>query len=226
MIAVLTADLIDSTHYEEEILKTVLNNLSEEFEKLVAQYGKENVRFNIYRGDSFQGIINQPEAALEIMMQIKTAVNKIHLKQTKKNKSYSKIADFKMAIGIGTLDFERDSISESNGQAFLYSGRTLDTMNNDSRKTMIKTEYEEINEEFNTAFYLMDTLTEKWSTASAEVVYYLLKNLKEREVATAIGISQSAVNQRKKAAGWDAIEGLLIRFKNVVEANFVNRKII
>jgi len=222
MVAVLTADLIDSTLYEEEILETVLNSLSEEFGKLTKQYGTENVRFNIYRGDSFQGIINKPEAALGITLQIKTAINKIHLKETKKNKAYSKIADFKMAIGIGTQDFERESISESNGQAFLFSGRTLDAMKNDSRKTLIKTEDEEINEEFNTAFYLLDTLTEKWSTASAEVVYYLLKDMKEREVATEINISQSAVNQRKKAAGWDAISGLLIRFEKVIKTRFVD----
>lgn len=222
MVAVLTADLIDSSLYEEEILETVLNSLSEEFEKLTKQYGAENVRFDIYRGDSFQGIINKPEAALEITLQIKTAINKIHLKETKKNKAYSKIADFKMAIGIGTQDFERESISESNGQAFLFSGRTLDSMKNDSRKTLIKTEDDEINEEFNTAFYLLDTLTEKWSTASAEVVYYLLKEMKEREVAKAINISQSAVNQRKKAAGWDAIAGLLVRFEKVIKTRFID----
>jgi len=222
MIAVLTADLIDSTLYEEEILETVLDSLSEEFEKLTMQYGAEHVRFNIYRGDSFQGIISKPETALEITLQIKTAINKIHLKETKKNKAYSKIADFKMAIGIGTQDFERESISESNGQAFLFSGRTLDTMNNDFRKTLIKTEEEAINEEFNTAFYLLDTLTDKWSTASAEVVYYLLKGMKEREVATAINISQSAVNQRKKAAGWDAILGLITRFEKVIKTRFVD----
>ncbi len=224
MIAVLTADLIDSSQYEEEILENVLNSLSEEFRRLTEQYGTENVRFNIYRGDSFQGIISQPEKALEITLQIKTAINKIHLKETSKNKAYSKIADFKMAIGIGTQDFERESISESNGQAFLFSGRTLDAMKNDYRKTLIKTEDEDINDEFNTSFYLLDTLTEKWSTASAEVVYYLLNGMKEREIATEIGISQSAINQRKKAAGWDAISGLVHRFEKVIKTRFVDGK--
>jgi len=220
MVAVLTADLVESSLYEEEVLEKVLNTLKAEFAHIRDNYGEENVRLKIYRGDSFQGVIKQPEEALKIALQIKAAVNRIHLKKTKKNKAYSKIADFKIAIGIGTQNIEREAISESNGQAFQFSGRTLDEMKTENQKTRLKTELEEVNAEFNTSFFLMDTITDKWSTASAEVVYYLLSGLKEREIATEINISQSAVNQRKKAAGWEAISELLIRYRNVITKRF------
>jgi len=220
MVAVLTADLVESSLYEEEVLEKVLNTLKEEFTHIRDNYGEDNVRLKIYRGDSFQGVIKKPEEALKIALQIKAAVNRIHLKKTKKNRAYSKIADFKIAIGIGTQNIEREAISESNGQAFQFSGRTLDDMKTENRKTRLKTELEEVNAEFNTSFFLMDTITDKWSTASAEVVYYLLSGLKEREIATEINISQSAVNQRKKAAGWEAISELLIRYRNVITTRF------
>jgi len=100
MIAVLTADLIDSTLYDEEVLKKVLDTLSSEFDHITREYKKNEVRFNIYRGDSFQGIIKDPANALLISLQIKAAVNRIHLKKTRKSRTYSKIADFKIAIGI------------------------------------------------------------------------------------------------------------------------------
>lgn len=216
MIAVLTADLIDSSHYDEEILDKVLNALTLEFDHVSRKYGLDNVRFSIYRGDSFQGIIKDPHLAFEIAMQIKAAINRIHLKKTTKSKAYSKIADFKMAIGIGTQELQREAISESNGQAFQFSGRTLDDMKSENRKTGIKTSNENINDEFNTSFFLLDTITDKWSTASAEVVYYLLRGLKEREIAAEVKISQSAVNQRKKAAGWEAISRLLSRYQTVI----------
>jgi len=216
MIAVLTADLIDSSLYEEQVLMEVLNTLKQEFNSITKEYSRDEVRLQIYRGDSFQGIIKSPENALQIALQIKSAVNRIHLKKTVKSKAYSKIADFKIAIGIGEQDLDRKEISESNGPAFQFSGRTLDEMKTENRKTRLKTDFEEINSEFDTSFYLLDTITDKWSTASAEVVYYLLKGLKEREVAEAINISQPAVNQRKKAAGWDAIAVLLSRYKEVV----------
>lgn len=224
MVAVLTADLIDSSFYEEEVLDKVLNALKKEFETITDSFGENVIRLKIYRGDSFQGIIKKPEEALQIALQIKTAVNRTHLKQTKKNKTYSKIADFKMAIGIGTMDLEREEIAESNGQAFQFSGRTLDEMKYENRKTRLKTEYSGLNDEFNSSFLLLDTITDKWSTASAEVVYYLLRGLKEREIAAEINISQSAVNQRKKAAGWDAISALLNRYREVITKTYKDGK--
>ncbi len=220
MVAVLTADLVDSSLYKEEILEKVLNSLKVEFETITLEYGDQNIRFKIYRGDSFQGVVHQPEEALKIAIQIKAAINRIHLKETRKNKAYSKIADFKIAIGIGMQELEREAIEESNGQAFQFSGRTLDEMKTENRKTRLKTIDENINQEFNTAFLLLDTITDKWSTASAEVVYYLLRGLKEREVAEILEISQSAVNQRKKAAGWEAVSGLLQRYHQVIKTHF------
>ncbi|HSP40635.1 MAG TPA: hypothetical protein VLN46_04315 [Gillisia sp.] len=224
MKAVLTADLIDSSLYEDEVLKKVLDTLSSEFELIIKQHTKKEVRFNIYRGDSFQGIVQDPANALLISLQIKAAINRIHLKKTKKNKTYSKIADFKIAIGIGTIDLERKAIAESNGQAFQFSGRSLDEMKAENRKTRLKTPEQEVDDEFNTSFYLLDTITDKWSTASAEVVYYLLKGFKEREIALELNITQSAVNQRKKASGWEAIANLLERYQHVITKQFKDGK--
>lgn len=224
MVAVLTADLVDSSQYDEEVLKKVLDTLTSEFTHITNKYGGNSVRLTIYRGDSFQGIIKDPEAALTIALQIKAAINRVHLKKTKKSRTYSKIADFRIAIGIGTLDMEREAITESNGQAFQFSGRTLDEMKSENRKTRLKSSLQEVDDEFNTSFFLLDTITDKWSTASAEVVYYLLRDLKEREVAAEINISQSAVNQRKKAAGWEAIAVLLNRYQQVISKNYTNGK--
>ncbi len=224
MVAVLTADLIDSSLYDEEVIKKVLDTLKAEFEDIQKRFSKGTIRLEIYRGDSFQGIIKAPEEALTIALQIKAAINRIHLQKTRKSRAYSKIADFKIAIGIGSQDLERAAISESNGEAFQFSGRTLDEMKSENRKTKMKSPWEEVDEEFNTSFFLLDIITDKWSTASAEVVYFLLKNLKEREVAAEINISQSAVNQRKKAAGWEAVSLLLNRYKKVISTRTENGK--
>lgn len=222
MVAVITADLQDSSTYEEKILAKVLTVLKTEFEIIEKRYGPKKLRFKIYRGDSFQGIVHQPEHALHIALQIKTAVNLVHLKETEKNKAYSKVADFKMGIGIGSFDFRRDSIEESNGQAFRFSGHTLDEIKNEARKTKLQTPNEDINSEFNASLYLLDMLIEKWSTASAEAVYYLLKGMKEQEISEVLNISQPAVNQRKKAAGWEAISALLNRYHEVAVKNFID----
>ena len=223
MIAVISADLLSSSSYPKELLEMSIQSLNREFEELENITSKKS-KFEIYRGDSFQGIIYAPEKALLFALSIKTAINRLHLKEKYTSKAFKREADLRMAIGIGSYDFERDSVMESNGEAFQFSGRTLDEMKKENRKLKLKTPLSEINAEFDASFFLFDTIAEKWSTASAEVIYYLLKGFKETEIADELGISQSAVNQRKKAAGWDAIEVLLERYQNVVLQNFAHGK--
>ncbi len=212
MQAVITGDLIDSTSYTLQELDTILNTINAEFEYLRVAYQTD---FKIFRGDSFQGVVLDPTIALDLVITIKTAINKI----PNKHKKISGLTDFRIAIGIGNINLKRDSILESNGEAFQFSGRTLDTMKGDYPRLLLKTADENLNDEFNVHFGLLDSVTSKWSVASAEVVYYLHKGKKETEVAEILGINQSAVNHRKKAANWDAIVLLLKRYKSVI-ANY------
>lgn len=217
MIAVISADLLDSSNYSHELLEKVLAVLKQEFEELDRN---SDSQFKIYRGDSFQGVLRKPSEALRTVLKLKTAINQLVDSEISSKRNLAIKADMRCAIGIGTYDFERESIAEANGQAFQFSGRTLDMMKSSHRKTELKSPIEEVDAEFNTSLLLLDTLTEKWSTASAEVVYYLLKGMKEAEIGEELDISQSAVNQRKKAAGWEAIARLLERFEKVISQNF------
>ncbi len=223
MIAVISADLLSSSSYPKDLLEKVIITLNKEFES-IQKTSEEDSGFRIFRGDSFQGVVHEPSEALTLALLFKTAINRLHLKGINGNKAFKREADLRMAIGIGTYDFKRESILESNGEAFQFSGRTLDEMKKENRKLKLKTSDDNLNEEFNTSFFLFDTLSDKWSTASAEVIYYLLKGFKETEIADELGISQSAVNQRKKAAGWDAIEVLIARYQKVISEHFSDGK--
>ena len=210
MKAVITGDLIDSTNYKPQELDGILNVVNAEFECFRTTHQTD---FKIFRGDSFQGVVLDPVVALDLAITIKTAVSKI----ATQDKSSSGLVDFRIAIGIGNINLKRDSILESNGEAFQFSGKTLDTMKGDYPRLLLKTADEDLNDEFNVHFSLLDSVTSKWSVASAEVIYYLHKGKKETEVAKILGINQSAVNHRKKAANWDAISMLLKRYKTAIE---------
>ena len=207
MQAILTGDLIDSTKYEVTELDMILNVLNEEFNAIVTN--EEHVDFKIFRGDSFQGIAIDASRALYLALAIKTALNRLHLQ----NKKISGLPDLRIAIGIGAVNLKRESILESNGEAFQFSGKTLDTMKGDYPRLLLKTADDNLNDEFNVHFSFLDSVTSKWSKESAEVAYYLLRGYKEREIAEELGIYQSAVNQRKKAANWDSISLLLKRYR-------------
>jgi hypothetical protein len=150
-------------------------------------------------------------------MAIKTAVNKIQIKNAK----VSGLTDFRIAIGIGTINLKRESILESNGEAFQFSGKTLDGMKGDYPRLLLKTKDANLTDEFNVHFGLLDSVMSKWSLASAEVIYYLHRGYKEKEIAKLLGINQSAVNHRKKVANWDSISLLLKRYKTAI-TNFID----
>ncbi|APU69923.1 helix-turn-helix domain-containing protein [Christiangramia flava] len=221
MKAVISADLINSTEYPEQLLNAVLDGLKAEFQLITES---KEAQFSLFRGDSFQGVVENPSEALKIVLLLKSAINRIHLQDTRKRKAFPVQADIRTAIGIGSVDFQRETISESNGQAFQFSGRTLDDMKNGPHKLLLACPDDEVNGEFQASFLLFDQLADRWSTASAEVVYFSLKGLKEKEIAEKLGISQSAVNQRKKASGWEAIEVLLNRFESVISEKFSDGK--
>ncbi|WP_295180784.1 hypothetical protein [uncultured Christiangramia sp.] len=219
MFAVITADLLNSTKYSAELLTEVLDIINAEIEGIEMKY--KNSKFELYRGDSIQGVL-EPVFSFRSALRIKTAVNKLRSQEAIHSNSYRIEADLRISIGIGKIGFKRDSIMESNGEAFQFSGRTLDEMKKTGRKMTLTTGINEINNEFDNAFLLFDTITDKWSSASAEVIYYLLKEMKETEIADTLGISQSAVNQRKKAAGWDAILSLMERYEQVMKQHFID----
>ena len=211
-VAVVTADLIGSSSHDSETREEVLGVIKSESKKLT------DAVFELYRGDSFQGIIYDVPLALEKVLQIKTAVNRLRFDDRIKKAKPKKIrADFRVAIGIGEQSFRSDSVGESDGAAFQYSGRQLDTMKSKGRIITLTTKHQNINDEFNVSLQFLEELMEGWSIASAEVIYYLLQGYKEVAIAKELGISQAAVNFRKKAAGWDLIVLLLDRYKQVIQ---------
>lgn len=210
MVAVLTADLINSTSYNKPFLNEVITTLKIEFESIS---NEQDAYFSLFRGDSFQGVVKKPETALHIALQIKSAVLKV--RDISEKKSNIPIADVRIAIGIGEADFNEKTIAESNGEAFQFSGNTLDTMKVENKKISLKTASQQVNDEFEVSLKFLDSLTSKWSVASAEVIYYLLKGMKEQQIANLLGRSQAAINLRKKAAGWEEVQLLLQRFNQV-----------
>ncbi len=219
-IAVLSGDLINSSRYEASLLTGVIKLLKQEFLDIISCHPKTDITFSIYRGDSFQGVIEDPKIALAAAMQIKTAVTKyIDKKEGAKNKA--PLADIRISIGVGKAIYQKKVLEESNGEAFQFSGRTLDAMKSEGSKMALTTSNLEINEEFKVSFKFLDAITDRWSTASAEVVHYLLKGHTEQQIANKLKRSQTAIHLRKKAAGWEEIQLLLKRYEQVAQKYFV-----
>lgn len=219
-IAVLSGDLVNSSEYEPALLKDIITVLKHEFKGVKEKHSTEAITFSLYRGDSFQGVVENVSLALIIALQIKTAVIK-YKPANHTSKSSTPLADIRIAIGVGESTYQKQALEESNGAAFQFSGRSLDSMKGEGRTITLVTANEEINYEFAVSLKFLDGITDRWSLASAEVVYYLLKNYTEQQIADEIGISQAAVNSRKRAAGWEEIQLLLKRYQYVAKNQLV-----
>ena len=189
MTSVITGDIIKSRNLKDqniwmEQLKYALNTLS-----------SDKSYYEIYRGDSFQ---------YECRDIYDSFINAVYIKSCIKT---IKGLDVRMSIGIGTKDYTGNTVSESNGEAFVYSGETFETLKKEKVNLKVKTKDFVLNEELNLYFKLALIAMDNWTTNSAEIVKLSIENptMIQVELAKLIGISQDAVSKRQKRAYLDEI---------------------
>jgi hypothetical protein len=213
MNAVITADIIDYSSLSTEQENLVLNVLHETFKLAGELRTNLDGAFRIRRGDNIQIELDWPQKALRSALLLKAAINKLPLNNGKKTRPG---VDIRIAIGIGEILGKRSEVDESTGVAYSLSGRTLDSMKKHKRAIAIKTMDEAINAELDTEFKLLEVIMSGWTIHSAEVIYWIMLGLNEKEISNKLNISQSAINQRKKTAGWNGIEPLIRRFEELI----------
>ena len=183
MIAVITADIINSTTVETMVW---LNPLKEELNKI----GSNPKDWEIYRGDSFQLVIDDPALALISAIKIKAVI-----------KSIGKI-DIRIAIGLGERSYEAEKVTESNGTAFINSGSKFEVLKKEKQNLAIKTNSAKFDLEMNLYLKLGLIAMDNWTENSAEIVKLTLDNPSQSqdEIGKQIGIKQATVSHRLKRA--------------------------
>jgi hypothetical protein len=214
MNAVITADVIDSTKLTKEGEDLVINTVYETFsDESTLRTNVTESSFTITRGDSIQIELEDAAEALKAALLLKAALNKITLIGDSKTKPS---IDIRIAIGTGEVHGKRAYVNESTGEAYTNSGRTLDAMKKYKRTLAIKTPNKKLDAELETEFKLLEVIMSGWKVTSAEVMYWTLQGLNEKEISEKLSKTQSAINQRKKTAGWSGIEPLLERFEELM----------
>jgi hypothetical protein len=197
MTSVITGDVIKSGALSNP--EVWLNPLKKAFKNIPVQ----EKYWEIYRGDSFQVEVKDISEAFIVSTYIKASVKTI------------KGLDVRMAIGIGTKTFEGKSITESNGQAYQFSGATLEQLKKEKTNLMIKTKDAWFDKEVNLYFRLAGIAMDNWTINSAESVKLFLEtpNKTQEKVAKKLGISQDALSKRLKRAHFDKIIELDLIFR-------------
>lgn len=122
--AVLTGDLIGSSQIfpaRRQELLAWLKKIARDFSAL--HEGVQVGELDVFRGDSWQICLRDPSLALWASVFLRVGL-KAHLS--------GENVDTRVGIGVGTVDILSESrISESNGEAFIRSGRGLDSLAGD-----------------------------------------------------------------------------------------------
>ncbi|TDU39712.1 SatD family protein [Gelidibacter sediminis] len=162
--------------------------------------------WDIYRGDSFQ--LETPIIAdsLRAAIYIKACIKTI------------KGLDVRIAIGIGEKTFTGQSVVESNGPAFQYSGETLEQLKKEKVNLKIKTNDSQLDEALNLYFKLALTIMDHWTANSAEIVKLYLEQPQalQEDLGQQLGINQNAVSSRQKRAQLDVIMQLEALYRKKV----------
>lgn len=212
LYAVVTGDIVGSSKLTVTQRSRLLLVLKSSF-KTTENILPDGIRapFEIHRGDSFQGVLSKPEAALRVAIVIRASLR--HGFQTKQRR-YA--LDARIAVGIGPIGFlPAGRGAEGDGAAFRRSGQTLDEMKGDQR-LIIRTPWHEVDSELDIECALLDALVTRWSAEQAQAILGQILGLTQERAAREFGISQPAVRQRLKSAGGWAIEELCRRYEQLV----------
>ena len=202
MVAIITGDVIDS---EKIDAKKWLSVLKEYFNT----FGKSPTDWAIYRGDEFQLRVGNVEEAFITAIQIKAKMKQF------------KDLDVRLSIGLGDEIVGSKNILESNGTAFVRSGRSFDDLRKNKTTMLVNTGNQEIDQELN--LYIKLALTgfmDKWSVASAEIVSLNLENMSisQEEIAKMAGMAQAAISQRLKRANFEVLMDLNSMFVKKIKS--------
>ncbi|GEN70746.1 MULTISPECIES: SatD family protein [Chryseobacterium] len=187
MIAVITGDIINSQHADTEVWITRLKNLLE-------NWGSSPLAWEIYRGDEFQFKCSIDEVFWRFLA-IKSLI------RSQEN------LDVRIAIGIGEENFSSEKITESNGTAYVHSGRLLNDLKSDGHTVSIKTSNEAVDRDLNILLKWSSKDFDSWTVATAEIIHEMIMNqdITQEDLARKFAISQSSVSQRLKRANYDLI---------------------
>ncbi len=224
LVSVLTGDLIgysQRTGNPEGYLSTLEAAL-----KLASRHYSFN--FQIFRGDSFQGLLLEPSRSLEVALLIRSflisRMDKGSFDLVKgpgeKGEDDGRVPsgarkryDARIAIGIGTVDFyDLNKIGQSDGEAFRMSGRRLDEMKRRRQELSIVTPWDELNDELEVECALLDVIVSKWTRDQAQSVFYALLGMNQVQISERLGRSQGGISQRLSKAGYPALVKMLARF--------------
>ncbi len=169
----------------------------------------EEVGMDIFRGDGFQIRISDASKAINIALAIRAYL------RSNVVGSGDGALDARLAVGIGTLDFESDRLSTSDGEAYRLSGRLLDRM--DRARLEVSTPWQSVNEELELTTAFADDIISSWTPSQSKIILLsLLTNKNHPELSQELGVTRQTVDKSLRASKEELIKAYIRRFEKII----------
>jgi len=159
---------------------------------ILKRYGPEPTQWEIYRGDSFQLEV-APAEALKAAILIKASIKQV------------KELDVRIAIGIGDKTYASKKITESNGSAFVNSGKCFEQLKKNS--LALKSPFADFDNQMNLLLELALLTMNNWTPKSSEIIKAALENpnATQKKLAGLLNKTQSTISEGLNKTGYEAI---------------------
>lgn len=208
--ATISADIVDSTKLSTKDILRIKDHLSGFLDSM--QKISEGSWGRIVRGDGLECVLARPCDLLMVALSLKCYVKMFEPELP--NHEFTRYG-VRMAMAIGELRTNDQSLGIIDGEAIYRSGRAVDIRHPNVRGTMILC-YEGKDAEALAAIVgLCDTIVNKSTAKQCEVLYNKLCGIDEGELASSLGKSRPTVNKHSQKAGWPAIERAVKYFESI-----------
>jgi hypothetical protein len=215
--AVLSGDLIGSASMSSHEGRPVAEILKAAVEEAVGAFPSVRLSpLDVFRGDSWQLMVEPANEALRVSLFIRA-----HLR----GHGPTRIPywDTRIAIGLGSVDHVvSDQISESQGEAFVVSGRGLDGLADERNRTMVLCPANrDVRPAEAAVISLLDALVRGWSDKQALAVAGRLRGWTQEAIAESFTppVKQHTAGAHLLKANWEAIEDALFWFSETFQSS-------
>ena len=193
--AVITGDIANSQQLSDTDLAHVLLVLTNELEAQSAIY---NGQYDVFRGDAFQVVIPELQSVMLVAICIRLAL-----------KACTPATDVRISVGIGEVSFTNGKVKTGNGDAFVRSGRALDSLK--SQYLAFTSDNEAFNKHASLLTAFVDShITSLTQTQSETLLAYIKAEDKGHEsIAKMLGKTRSNITRILNASQYHLISDYL-----------------
>ena len=212
MKGIITADVVGSTQIKTEDRGELPALIHELIGEIAQCHPELKLQVDIFRGDSFQVWVEKPECAPLVALLLRAGLRMSALRAGEQQ------LDARISVGIGDVAYRDAQVSQSDGEAFVLSGRGFDQLGKQQR-LMVQTPSETANEELRVETAFVDDIVSNWSALHSKIMYQaLLRETSQGELAEKNNTSQQNVRKRLEKAKAKLIRMYLDRVASLIIA--------